>query len=326
MSDRKKVCFFARVRNRDVIDRVEFYAQDVRALQDFGYDVEIAIRPWHVRRADLYFVWWWTWAFIPALVARLLRKPLIITGVFDYWDFDRRPSIHKRLMKWSLRTADVNVFVSQLELNEVPAISQTASPEYVPCAIDIDTYAPSDAAREPFVLTIATLRLTNPWRKSIPELIRAMPLVHAVYPGVRFVIAGDHEEQYPQLVRELGAEEYVQFPGIITKEEKIRLLQSCSVYAQPSRFEGFGLAIAEAMSCGAPVLTSNVGAIPEVVGDAGVFVDGTSPEQIAEGIIGLLQDDERRRALGIRGRERIERLYSYARHRDDWHQILRRLS
>lgn len=107
----------------------------------------------------------------------------------------------------------------------------------------------------------------NPIRKCLPETIHATAKLHKLYPEYRLVICGEKLEGYPplaQLVSELGAEEYIQFLAALRK--KNRPMQRCAVYFQPTRVEGFGLAIAEGMACGAPVITSPVGSVPEVVG------------------------------------------------------------
>ena len=62
--------------------------------------------------------------------------------------------------------------------------------------------------------------------------------------------------------------------------------------------------------------------MPEVVGDAGVFVDGRSPEEIATGVVALLSDDCRRRDLSRRGRERVESRFSYDRHKREWAAVI----
>src|SRR5205814_9199823 len=125
----------------------------------------------------------------------------------------------------------------------------------------------------------------NATRKCLVEVIEAAALVHDRRPDVKFVIAGakgDFADEAAAIVRRLGAEQYLELPGAISKEEKIRLMQQCAVYLQPTRYEGFGLAILEAMSCGAPVVTSPSGAVPEVVGDTALMVDATSPASIAD--------------------------------------------
>jgi glycosyltransferase involved in cell wall biosynthesis len=166
----------------------------------------------------------------------------------------------------------------------------------------------------------------NGVRKCIAEIVRAAAIVHRSFPLVRFVLAGAPDPAYTRLAQELHAADYVEFPGPVSLEEKLGLMQSCTLYLQPSRFEGFGLAIAEAMACGAPVVTSRVGALPHVVGDAARYVNGEDPADIARGVVDLLRDDAARAALGRRGSDRIRARFSYEQHRDAWKRILEELT
>jgi glycosyltransferase involved in cell wall biosynthesis len=68
--------------------------------------------------------------------------------------------------------------------------------------------------------------------------------------------------------------------------------------------------VLEAMSCGAPVITSPAGAVPEVVGDMGVFLPEPTPEAISRAILELWPDEDRRGELGLKGRRRAEELFS----------------
>ena len=68
----------------------------------------------------------------------------------------------------------------------------------------------------------------------------------------------------------------------------------------------------EAMACGTPVLTSNISSLPEVVGDSGVLVDPFSKESIKDGILRMLNDDNLRQELSIKGQERAK-LFSWTR-------------
>lgn len=317
------VCFFARVADRAVLDRVEFYAQDLRILRELGHDVHVATRPNELVPADLYFCWWWTWAFVPLAFAKALRRPALVTGVFDEWAYDARPRAQRALLAWALRAADANVFISELETRVVPARFRTRRPSYSPCIVDTAVYSPAPEpapAREPLVFTVAWLHAENAARKGIAEIVRAAPLVRARIPGVRFVIAGERGSGYPALqalAEKMGVADIIEFRGVISPEEKVELMRRCGAYLQPSRFEGFGLAVLEAMSCAAPVVTSAGGALPEVVGDAGVVLPDTSPSAIAEVVAGVLADPARGRALGARARARAVAAFSVERRRDD---------
>ncbi|MFO0569269.1 MAG: glycosyltransferase [Polyangiaceae bacterium] len=316
-----KICFFAKVRDREILRYNEFYANDIRCLRELGHDVRLATHPRELGPADAYFVWWWTWAWAPVAVAKTLRRPVVVTGVFDYDDYPQRPPAHRVLMDLALRYADANIFLSKLERELVPSRIRTRNPLYSPCVIDTDIYSPAEAPREKFVLTIAWMNNGNSRRKCIPEVIQVAARLHACFPDYRFVIAGekgsDYHEVLAPLVQRLGAADYIEFPGVVSREQKVNLLQRCSLYLQPSRFEGFGVGNLEALACGAPTLTSPVGAVPEVVGDAAELVSGIDVELLSEAARGLIEDESKRAALSTRGRERAVREFSFERRKRD---------
>jgi len=331
-SIRPTACFFAKAPNRSYLDRVEFYKQDIDILRDLGFEVVTAIR-WRdiPRNADLYFIWWWTWAFLPLAKTHFLGRPTLITGSFDHWwpnsgwEFDNRPFWEKLLIQYALRKASANVFVSELEYKRIPEKLRVNTPCYSPHIVDTEVYQQGNQPREDLVFTVAWLEGRNPVRKCVPEIIKAIPFIHAAHPSVRFLIAGEKGSYYPKLVElaeRLQVTDYVEFMGTISRDEKIDLMQRCKVYLQPTIHEGFGLAILEAMSCGAPVVTSSAGAVPEVVGDAGVIMDGHSPTEIAETVNDLLENGGLREELGKRGRHRAETVFPYERRKHDLEAII----
>jgi glycosyltransferase involved in cell wall biosynthesis len=314
-----------------VLEHVEFYAQDIRILQELGFDIQITTRINELRSADLYFVWWWTWAFAPLTLAKLLRRPILITGVFDHqlpdgtWELSGRPYWQQWLLRSALEHASANVFISQLEYQQIPRRFIVQQPKYVPCGVATDLYAPNGASKTNSLLTIVWMNPPNAQRKCIPELIQAAAIVHRHYPTIRFIIAGDptaYRPELEQLVQAVNGQAYIEFPGVISPQQKIEALQQCQIYLQPTRTEGFGLAILEAMSCGAAIITSPVGTVPEVTGDTVVFVDGTKPQQIAQAIMRLLEDETLRTHLGQRARIRAETLFSYEQRKQGLAHIL----
>lgn len=314
----KKICFFARVGDPEILDRVQFYAQDLRALRQTNIQVVVATSwrtiPWD---ADIYFAWWWTWAFMPILKATLRRRPTIITGVLNIdcpgLEFSSRTWPQRTAIRLALRKARVNIFVSRAELNAAIERLDVKNAIYCPLGVDTVRYSPGLARRKDNVIaTIAWLGSKNAVRKCIPEIVEAIPLVLAEWPDARFVIAGLQGEAYPSLrlrARQLGVDAQIDWLGVIPEAEKIQLLRECFAYLQPSRWEGFGLAILEAMSCGAPVICSPVGAVPEVVGGAGVMVDGASAPSIAQSILRLHRSLAEAARLGEEGRKRAVLLY-----------------
>jgi len=317
---RPTVCFFCKTEDPSILQRVDFYAQDLRILRSLGFDVHIATRPRELVAADLYFVWWWTWAFLPVAYARARRRPAIVTGTFDLWMFHERPRAHRLLHRFSLRAASANVFISELERTAVSSKFTTNNPLHVPLGVDTNRLAPSAEIRDSFILTIAGSGMDqgNSARKCIAEIIRSAPLIRREHPDTRFIIVGKKGSDYPALqaiARDVHAESYIEFPGVVDEREKISLLQRCRAYLQPSRHEGFGLSVLEAMSCGAPVVTSAVGALPEVGGDTVCYIPDQSPAAIAATMNALLADPGAQHRLSLRARQRSADLFSEERRR-----------
>jgi glycosyltransferase involved in cell wall biosynthesis len=337
---KKRVCFFVRTNDRTILERVEFYRQDLEALGQLDIDLQIATTWGELRQpADLYYIWWWNWAFLPLLAARWFRKPSLITGVLDLQNPQKgfgwytRPLWERSLMRSAARGTTLNVFVSQMERGGCDREFGLTNSTYVPLGVDTARYtprpeSPAPASEPPFILAVAWLHSDNAYRKGIHAIVRATPALLRAQPDLRVVIAGKHGSGVPELqalARELGVEQAIEFPGTITAEHKIDLMQRCAVYLQPSLFEGFGLAILEAMSCGAAVVASPNGSIPEVVGDAGLFVDRENPDEIAAAVIGLLQSPARRAALGRKARQRAESEFPLARRQRGIVEIVERL-
>jgi glycosyltransferase involved in cell wall biosynthesis len=163
------------------------------------------------------------------------------------------------------------------------------------------------------LFTVMWLTEGNAYRKCAAELVRAVALIRQTRPNVRLSIAGQLGSAVPSLkalITELDLEESVELLGAIPRAEKIRRLQTCAVYLQPSRYEGFGMAILEAMACGAAVVTSPVGEVPFVAGDSVQMVEGTQPFEIADAAISLLENIALREALGQRAVERARERFA----------------
>jgi len=144
--------------------------------------------------------------------------------------------------------------------------------------------------------------------KNIGRLLEAFQKVSA-RTDVRLVMAGPANWYYYVIlekVRQMGIAEKVVFTGFVTDTEMNALYSGASVFVSPSIYEGFGLPLLEAMACGAPVVTSNVCSIPEVVGDAALFADPCSSADIADRIIQCLEDDVLRTALIDKGRKQAQ--------------------
>ncbi|WHI52643.1 glycosyltransferase [Microbulbifer sp. MLAF003] len=103
----------------------------------------------------------------------------------------------------------------------------------------------------------------------------------------------------------------MQFVSGISNAELVGYYRSATVVACPSLYEGFGLPAGEAMACGAPVVSSDGGALPEVVGDAGIVVPAGNSQALGEALGRVLSDISLQAELSAKGRARIEEKFSW---------------
>lgn len=318
-----KVCFFAGIGDRSLLDLMQWYHNDIRALKELGFDVVAATRwseiPWD---ADLYFAWWPSKGVLPLIKGKLKNKPVVLVAggsevVHSYklrYNFVTSSFLKKAAVLFTLRHADRVLAISKAAEREIRALVPTCRVSTVYLSVDTSLYRPADRCQRDIIYTITHLNKENIYRKRILSVVQAAPYVLKEFPSVTFVIAGRKMEGYDLVaseIRRLGVEENFALPGKVSNEDKIGYFQRSLVYVQPTLHEGFGLAIAEAMSCAVPVVTSKVGAVPEVVGETGIYVDPNDPEEIGESIVRLLKCREMRESLGQAGRERIETMFSY---------------
>lgn len=158
-----------------------------------------------------------------------------------------------------------------------------------------------------FLLFVGTIEP----RKNLFTLIRAYEEIlrrNSLRP--QLVIAGMQGWLMDDLfsyIKRAGIGDRLCFTGYLSEEDLSALYSSCRVFIYPSLYEGFGLPPLEAMACGAPVITSRIGSIMEVVGSAARLIEPTDAEALAQSIIKLLEDDGERERLRRAGRERALR-------------------
>ncbi len=150
----------------------------------------------------------------------------------------------------------------------------------------------------PFVLVPGGLH----FRKNAELILAAIPLLLARFPGLLICVVNHTNPVYAEKAKLLGSR--VRLLGFVSDEALHALYTAASVVWFPSRYEGFGLPVVEAMACGAPVVASNTSSIPEIAGNAGILVDATSPVHHADAITALLADSKAREQQGALGRQR----------------------
>ncbi|MFL0250560.1 glycosyltransferase family 4 protein [Clostridium neuense] len=142
-------------------------------------------------------------------------------------------------------------------------------------------------------------------RKNVKALMYAFSKIkNSFLSPINLVIVGSNKDDLNNLkilCSKLKISKDVIFTGYVKESELPIFYNACEVFVYPSLYEGFGLPPLEAMSCGAPVITSNITSIPEVVGDCGILIDPFKSSQIENALWKVLNDETLRNALIAKG-------------------------
>jgi glycosyltransferase involved in cell wall biosynthesis len=213
-----------------------------------------------------------------------------------------------RIIAVSRQTADDLMAEFGVPAARIDVIPNGVDPAFAPGnAEDIAVFRQEQGLPDRFILFVGTLEP----RKNLPLLLRGYARYRQATPEPAPLIVGGGKgwfyDEIFRLVQELGLTESVRFPGFIAAGELPRWYQAAAVFVYPSRFEGFGLPVLEAMACATPVICSDAPSLLEVAGDAAVIVAREEEPgllQLASALENVLRDGALRDQLSRRGRAR----------------------
>ena len=159
---------------------------------------------------------------------------------------------------------------------------------------------PRNGSHRSYVLCVAGSDPT----KNVESLIEAFArLPRSLRDRYDLVVVGDlrRRSDLRRDVSRRGLEEQVRFPGIVDDNQLVQWYQRADLFVFPSRYEGFGLPVLEAMACGCPVVSSNASSLPEVAGEGALLVDPGNIEGLAQAMASVLSDATIRQELRQRG-------------------------
>jgi len=186
---------------------------------------------------------------------------------------------------------------------KVSVIYEASAPEYRPLPADEARRYVSDKYDliQDYVFFVSTIEP----RKNVPGLLKAYRgLLDAYKLKVKLVLAGGYgwlSDEVMATVERLRLGDDVRFLGRVPTADLPYLYNAARVLVHPSFYEGFGLPPLEAMACGTPVVVSNVSALPEVVGDAGLLVDPNDLSELTVGMYRALTDEQLRQDMIHKG-------------------------
>jgi glycosyltransferase involved in cell wall biosynthesis len=246
-----------------------------------------------------------------------------VTSIFDiaferfpqFFDAAQRSAL-KVLVPWSARKADHIITLSEhskkdivqaygIAEDKITVTHLAAGPSFFPQDKEKsqEQLAQRYGIHGDFVLYLGRLQA----RKNLARLVEAYALVRKAGVPQKLVIAGKQDSLFEPIysrIKELNLEQDVLLPGYVHAEDVPAFFSAADVFIFPSLYEGFGLPVIEAMSCGVPVITSRGSSLEEVAGDAALLIDPLDEFSIAQALKQVLGDNEFRKRLGEAGLKR----------------------
>jgi len=254
------------------------------------------------------------------------RAPLVITihDIIHIADPDCQSSFKSWLyarpvLKAAARKADHIITVSEFSkaqiverlgvpASKVSAIASGVNGEFLPIDREqaLSVVSPALDIDRPYLLYVGNLKR----HKNVATLLEAFTLLREWQDiPQRLLILGDDprgKRELAEQCRRLGIADRVAFVPHVRQELLPKIYAAADALVMPSRLEGFGLPVLEAMACGTPVVCSRAASLPEVGGDAAVYFDPHSPEELADAIEQVLDSRELRASLSAKGLARAK--------------------
>ena len=264
-----------------------------------------------VASTDVNVSWFgYSQAYFAVLFSRMLGKPsIVILGGFDVssdeWPDHMIPRTHEKRLREVLRHATLLLPISRRIAELASRFTDRPDIRTVPLGFDSQEFAPQ-GMKDGSVATIGYIRRDYLERKGLLDFTLAARELEET----RFFLIGKPLDDSVAQLRQVAGPNVV-LTGWLNRDDLIARLGRASVYVQASTHEGFGSALAQAMLCECVPVVSDKGALPEVVGDTGIYVTAGKPHNVAEGIRRALESPE----LGQRARARIVNKFDLDRRR-----------
>ena len=275
-------------------------------------------------KPDIIDIWEEPWGMVSAHATWLRNRLLPGTKIISETEQNIAkilPPPFESFRSYTLRHADFLIGRSGEAVEHMRAKGYTGPAAVVPNAVDTKLFQPMDRELCRRILGLSGFVAGYVGRfveeKGLMEMVEALPHcpedVHALFVG-----KGPYKAVLEQRIQELGLRDRVRILPERTLEKLPHVMNAIDALVLPSRTtprwkEQFGRVIIEAQACGTPVIGSDSGAIPEVVGDGGLVFEEQQPGALAAAIMELYCDPQRAREKGRIGRHQTQENYTWAR-------------
>jgi phosphatidyl-myo-inositol dimannoside synthase len=243
------------------------------------------------------------WRRLPWFKRRALQRADFLISISDYT---------------KQRAVDANALIADC-VYLLPNALESTNGERAPTTLQM---APGAGTR---LLSVCRLEETERY-KGVDTVIEVLPELAREVPDIQYVVVGGGTdlERHKQLAQKLGVAERVHFLGFLSNEDLLARYRDCDVFVMPSAGEGFGFVFLEAMKYGKAIVAANSGGAPEVVEDqvTGRLVEYGNEEELAQALIELCLDPEKRTRLGTAGYQRLQERFTFAQFKRKLTEIL----
>ena len=162
---------------------------------------------------------------------------------------------------------------------------------------------------QPMILFVG--RLTT--RKGIDILLKALPQLIKEKEAKLIIVGSGNQKYYRGLAQSLGVSDNTIFLGHVPDDTLRLLFSTCDLFVLPSRLEGLGIVILEAMAAGKPVVATNVGGIPELIesGQNGILIESNNEDELSSAIIHIASDESLAKTIGGNNVRKVRECYSW---------------
>lgn len=280
--------------------------------------------------------------FIALIPAKILKIPLICTShggdiqINNATNYGvRLNKIAAFLLRITLNGTDAHVLVSETMINAAEESGSDISKIYI---IHNGIQINSKKINQQFLnkyniknsdITILFLSRLNKLKRP-EDLLRAFCIADNTIQNLKLVIAGKGEDRtiLEKLVSNLNLRDKVIFTGFLYPDNgKWDLLKRCDIFVLPSLIEGLPISILEAMSCGKPIIATNISPFKDIIKnrETGILVDPKSPEKISEAIIMLALNKEKRFNMGELAKKEFNKKFTIQKVSEEYLKLYKRI-
>lgn len=246
------------------------------------------------------------------LISSKLKKKIIIHihgSEFERFYYEECNNIAKKYIRYILGKANRIIVLSQEWKQILSNICSTKEIVVIHNSIEVKEEFMKKNYEEKSILFLGRVGK----RKGVYDILSVAPTIIHKYPNVKFIIAGDGEtEIFKQICYEKQIYNNIEILGWTSGEEKIKLLKEATVYLLPSYNEGMPISILEAMSYKLPIISTNVGGIPQMItsGEEGYLIEAGDLKDLEEKICFLLEDYKQREKMGLASFKKVNEQFN----------------